>query len=81
MTLDIPIEELRERLGMLPKKVLKKALDNTTHYYYLSVGVDKKQDPRRYYKYGFPELRYPRRRETVTSDDLFLTIKLSLVNT
>lgn len=67
---DVPMEEWRKRLAMLPEDVVHKTLENTTHFY-INVEAENRQDPRRYLKSRFPGLRINRQNETVATDTFF----------
>ena len=65
---------------MLPEDIVQQNLNNTTHFY-LSVEEENKQDTRRHYIYICHVLIYPRKIETVASNNCFPTAKSSHGNT
>eukprot|EP00957_Ditylum_brightwellii_P052210 3958960-Ditylum_brightwellii.AAC.1 len=67
---NIPIDEWRKKIAMLPDQAVKKTLENSTCFY-LNIDAENRQDPRRHYKYRFPGICYPRQREVVASDTFF----------
>eukprot|EP00957_Ditylum_brightwellii_P121437 9261458-Ditylum_brightwellii.AAC.1 len=52
---DIPMQEWRKHLAMLPEEVVRKTLENSTNFY-LNIEAENREDPRNYYKYRFPGL-------------------------
>lgn len=71
---DIPLHEWRKRLAMLPADVVRKTLENTTHFY-LNAEIENRQDPRRSLKSQRPGLRVKRRNEVVATDTYFPSVK------
>jgi hypothetical protein len=71
---DIPLAEWRRRLAMLPEDVVRKTLDNTTHFY-LNPSIENRQDPRREILSHRPGLRWNRRNEVVGTDTFFPSVK------
>eukprot|EP00957_Ditylum_brightwellii_P082107 6243947-Ditylum_brightwellii.AAC.1 len=69
-TTDVSMQEWRKRLVMLPEAVIEKTWENSTNFI-LNIEAKNREDPRKHYKYHFPELRYPRQKETVTTDTFF----------
>ena len=77
---NIPIDEWRKRLAMLPEDVVRKTIDATTQFY-LETESENRQDPRRHLKSRTPGLRYPRQHETVASDTFFPSVTSDRGNT
>eukprot|EP00957_Ditylum_brightwellii_P032253 2443817-Ditylum_brightwellii.AAC.1 len=53
--MDIPMQEWRKCLAMLPEEVVRKMLENSTNFY-LNIKAENREDPRKHYKYRFPGL-------------------------
>eukprot|EP00980_Cylindrotheca_fusiformis_P010182 scaffold2267_cov92-Cylindrotheca_fusiformis.AAC.1 len=70
---DIPIEEWRKRMAMLPADVVNKTLKSTTHFY-LTPEMENRQDPRRELMSHRPGLRWKRRNEVVGTDTFFPSV-------
>ena len=54
----ISLSEWQKRFAMLPEEVVKKTLENSTHFY-LIIEAENQQDPRRHFRYQFLGLRLP----------------------
>eukprot|EP00957_Ditylum_brightwellii_P178567 13602272-Ditylum_brightwellii.AAC.2 len=65
---------------MLLEAVVEKMLESSTNFY-LNIEVKNREGPRKYDKYLFPGLQYPRQKETVATDTLFQSIELGRGNT
>jgi hypothetical protein len=70
---DIPITEWRKRLAMIPEDLVRKTLENTTHYY-LSPEMDNRQDPRNHLKSTLKAIRHRRRDEMDSTDTFFPSV-------
>ena len=77
---NIPIQEWRKRLAMLPEDVVRKTIDATTQFY-LEAECENREDPRRHLKARTPGIRYPRQHETVASDTFFPSVTSDRGNT
>ena len=70
---DTPIIEWRKRLAWAPEDIVIKTLEKTTQFY-LGVGCDNRDNPRRHLISRVPGLRYPRQNEKVATDTFFPSV-------
>jgi hypothetical protein len=70
---NIPWEEWRRRLAMLPEEVVKRTVLDATTQFYMQVENENRDEPREDYKSRCPGLWNFRQHETVVSDTYFPT--------
>ena len=70
---DIPWDEWRRRLAMLPEDVVKRTVLDATTQLYMEVENEHRNEPREHYQSLCPGLRNFRQNETVASDTYFPT--------
>jgi hypothetical protein len=70
---DIPIDEWRRRLSMLPEDIIHRTMQCTTQYY-INTEIENRQNPRDHIRSRFPGLRIKRQNEAVASDTFFPAI-------
>ena len=70
---NIPWEEWRRRLAMMPEDVVKKTVLEATTQLYMNVENEQRDEPREHYQSLCPGLKNHRQKETVASDTYFPT--------
>ena len=70
---DIPWDEWRRRLAMLPEDVVKRTVLDATTQLYMEVENENRTEPREHYQSLCPGLRNFRQNETVATDTFFPT--------
>jgi hypothetical protein len=70
---NIPWEEWRRRLAMMPEDVVRRTVLDATTQLYMNVENENRDEPREHYQSLCPGLRNHRQRESVASDTYFPT--------